>query len=201
MAKRSNGNSAGDTSQPTVHFFLRKGGIGKSEVASWPAELLMDRGQLVRWIDADPVNGSLRQHKAFTVEKLDLVNQDRVLQRMRYDPIIERFATDDAVVNQSGVKPASDSGEHEMVTVTFERLLNSEEAAAFLNIHPKTLQKMPREGTVPRAPWTISAQRTSRRNPPATNARESLIPMVLLPGCRVRFSTCRTVPGRAHEQQ
>ena len=33
--------------------------------------------------------------------------------------------------------------------VTFERVLNTEEAAALLQIHPKTLQKMAREGTVP----------------------------------------------------
>lgn len=201
MAKRdSNLNRAGHTSQPTVHFVLCKGRIGKRVVASWLAEPLMDRGQPVRCVDADPVNGSLRQHKAFTVEKVDLVNQDGVLQRMRYDPIIERFATDDAVVNQSSLKPASDSGEHETATVTFERALNTEEAAALLKIHSKKLQEMAREETVPRPPWTISPQQASRRNPPAT-ARESLIPQVLLAGCRVRFSICIAVPGSAHEQQ
>jgi excisionase family DNA binding protein len=31
----------------------------------------------------------------------------------------------------------------------FERVLNTEEAAALLQVHPKTLQKMAREGTVP----------------------------------------------------
>ena len=107
----SNGNGAGHSSQLTVHVVFRKGGIGKSVVASWLAELLMDRGQPVRCIDADPVDGSLMQHKALKVEKLDMVDEDGVLQRMRYDPIIERFATDDAAVNQSTWKPASDSGE------------------------------------------------------------------------------------------
>lgn len=94
----SNGNGSGPTSQPTVHFVLQgKGGIGKSLVASWLAEFLLERGQPVRCIDGDPVNRSLSQHKSFTVEKLDLVNQDGVLQRTRYDSIVERFATDDAV--------------------------------------------------------------------------------------------------------
>jgi hypothetical protein len=99
MAKAdSNGNGTGHTSSPTVHFILQgKGGIGKSVVASWLAEFLIGRGQPVRCIDGDPVNRSLSQHKAFSVEKLDLVNQDGVLQRTRYDSIIERFATDDAV--------------------------------------------------------------------------------------------------------
>lgn len=94
----SNGNGAERTAQPTVHFILQgKGGIGKSVVASWLAEFLIERGQPVRCIDGDPVNRSLSQHKAFSVEKLDLVNQDGVLQRTRYDSIVERFATDDAV--------------------------------------------------------------------------------------------------------
>ena len=45
MAKTdSNGNGAGHTSQPRVNFVLQgKGGIGRSIVASWLAELLMDR--------------------------------------------------------------------------------------------------------------------------------------------------------------
>jgi Adenylylsulphate kinase len=99
MAKaNSNGNETGYTNQPTVHFILQgKGGIGKSVVASWLAEFLIERGLPVRCIDGDPVNRSLSQHKAFSVEKLDLVNQDGILQRTRYDSIIERFATDDAV--------------------------------------------------------------------------------------------------------
>lgn len=94
----SSGNGTGQTIQPIIHFVLQgKGGIGKSVVASWLAEFLIERGQPVRCIDGDPVNRSLSQHKAFTVEKLDLVNQDGVLQRTRYDSIIERFATDSAV--------------------------------------------------------------------------------------------------------
>ena len=99
MAKaNSNGNGTGHASPPTVHFVLQgKGGIGKSVVASWLAEFLIERGQPVRCIDGDPVNRSLSQLRAFGAERLELVNQDGVLQRTRYDSIIERFATDDAV--------------------------------------------------------------------------------------------------------
>jgi excisionase family DNA binding protein len=46
-------------------------------------------------------------------------------------------------------KPALESGKQATETVTFERMLNTEEAAALLQIHPKTPQKMAREGTVP----------------------------------------------------
>src|SRR5689334_16017300 len=95
---RSNGNGNGHTSQPTVHSILQgTGGIRKSMAASWLAEFLIERRQPVRCMDGDPVDRSLSQHKAFSVEKLDLVNQDGVLQRTCYDSIIERFATDDAV--------------------------------------------------------------------------------------------------------
>ena len=34
-------------------------------------------------------------------------------------------------------------------SATFERVLNSEEAAALLQIHPKTLQRMARQGSIP----------------------------------------------------
>lgn len=40
-------------------------------------------------------------------------------------------------------------GGSEVSVLAFERVLNSDEAAALLQIHPKTLQKMAREGSVP----------------------------------------------------
>ena len=42
-------------------------------------------------------------------------------------------------------KPARSAQVREM---TFEQLLNSDEAAALLKIHPKTLQKMARNGEI-----------------------------------------------------
>jgi excisionase family DNA binding protein len=51
--------------------------------------------------------------------------------------------------HQAAVRPTPDSAGPEASAVTFERVLNTEEAAALLQIHPKTLQKMAREGTVP----------------------------------------------------
>ncbi len=50
----------------------------------------------MRCIDADPVNRSLGQFKALRAEKLDLVNQDGLIQRTRYDGLLERFATETA---------------------------------------------------------------------------------------------------------
>jgi excisionase family DNA binding protein len=51
--------------------------------------------------------------------------------------------------HQAVMQPALESRESESPAVAFERVLNTEEAAALLQIHPKTLQKMAREGIVP----------------------------------------------------
>jgi hypothetical protein len=99
MAKNTpHTNTVDQTTQPTIHLILQgKGGVGKSLVASWLAEFLVSRGQPVRCIDGDPVNRSMGQYKAFGAEKLDLLNQDGVVERTRYDALIERFLGEDAV--------------------------------------------------------------------------------------------------------
>jgi hypothetical protein len=81
-----------------IHLILQgKGGVGKSVVASWLAEFLIKRGQNVRCIDGDPVNRSLGQYAALRADKLDLVNSEGLVQRTRYDALLERFASEDAV--------------------------------------------------------------------------------------------------------
>ena len=53
-------------------------------------------------------------------------------------------------MNQQAVlQQAPDSRESESLAMSFERVLNTEEAAALLQIHPKTLQRMARQGAVP----------------------------------------------------
>ncbi|PYT27047.1 MAG: conjugal transfer protein TraL [Acidobacteria bacterium] len=97
MAK-DNSNTNGDDSTLEVHLVLNgKGGVGKSVVATWLAEFLVSRGRSVRCIDGDPVNRSFSQYKALGAEKLDLVNDDGLIQRARYDALIERFATTSGV--------------------------------------------------------------------------------------------------------
>jgi hypothetical protein len=104
MAKNNtNGNETGaaitaPTLTPTIHLILQgKGGVGKSIVASWLAEFLVSRRQPVRCFDGDPVNRSLCKIKALNAEKLDLLNDEGVVQRARYDALIQRFLTEDAV--------------------------------------------------------------------------------------------------------
>ena len=103
MAKSNTNGNGSDVDSiaaipPTIHLVLQgKGGIGKSVVASWLAEFLVSRGQPVRCIDGDPVNRSLSQYKALPVEKLDLLSQEGLVMRARYDALIGRFLTDEAV--------------------------------------------------------------------------------------------------------
>ena len=97
---KNNGNGNGNgpaATLPTVHLVLQgKGGIGKSVVASWLTEFLTTREQKVCAIDADPVNRSLGQYKALGAEKLDLMNQDGLIERSRFDRLVDRFAIEDA---------------------------------------------------------------------------------------------------------
>ena len=96
MSKNTNGNGAGAT-PATVHFVLQgKGGVGKSVVASWLAEFLATHGHKVCAIDADPINRSLGQYKGLKPELLDLVNADGLVERNRFDTLVDRFATSDA---------------------------------------------------------------------------------------------------------
>jgi hypothetical protein len=103
MAKsNTNGNGAeatnGSAITPTIDLVIQgKGGVGKIVVAGWLAEFLISRGQPVQCVDGDPVNRSLAQYKALPVEKLDLVNQDGVVMRSRYDRLIDRFLNEQAV--------------------------------------------------------------------------------------------------------
>ena len=93
-----NGTVANGAARTVVHLVLQgKGGIGKSVVASWLAEYLQKRGKNVHCIDGDPVNRSLAQYKSLKVEKLDLINEEGVIVRARYDSLLQRFATEKGV--------------------------------------------------------------------------------------------------------
>ncbi len=50
---------------------------------------------------------------------------------------------------QAALQQEPDPREPESLAMSFERVLNTEEAAALLQIHPKTLQRMARQGAVP----------------------------------------------------
>lgn len=53
------------------------------------------------------------------------------------------------MIQQAALQSMPNSQEPERFAETFERVLNTDEAAALLQIHPKTLQRMARRGVVP----------------------------------------------------
>jgi excisionase family DNA binding protein len=50
---------------------------------------------------------------------------------------------------QAALQSIQNSREPESLADAFERVLNTDETAALLQIHPKTLQRMARQGIVP----------------------------------------------------
>jgi hypothetical protein len=89
---KNNSHGNGNAVPTSVHLILQgKGGIGKSVVASWLAEFLIARGHKVCAIDADPINRSLGQYKALKAEKLDLVNKDGLVERNRFDGLLDHI--------------------------------------------------------------------------------------------------------------
>ncbi len=98
MSTDMNGTANGAGGGAVVHLVLQgKGGIGKSVVASWLAEYLVVRGKNVHCIDGDPVNRSLAQYKSLNAEKLDLINEEGLIVRVRYDALLERFAKENGI--------------------------------------------------------------------------------------------------------
>ena len=67
-----------------------------SSPVGWPNSL-SSAARTFNCLDGDPVNRSLGQYKALRAEKLDLVNSDGLVQRTRYDALLERFASEEAV--------------------------------------------------------------------------------------------------------
>lgn len=94
-AQTENGEHTESNLEAAIHLVLQgKGGVGKTVVASWLAEFLATRSKDVHCIDGDPVNRSLGQYKALAADKLDLVNDDGLVQRARYDVLLERFVSE-----------------------------------------------------------------------------------------------------------
>ena len=97
MSKSNPADNGDPTKKGAIHLVLQgKGGVGKSLVATWLAQYLLGRQNEVRCIDSDPVNRSLAQYAALNADKLDLVNGDGVVERSRFDGLLEVLAREDA---------------------------------------------------------------------------------------------------------
>lgn len=75
----------------TVHMILQgKGGVGKSLVASYFTQYLLDRDIPVACFDTDPVNATFSAYKAINVAILDVMDGDNVNSR-NFDSLMEQL--------------------------------------------------------------------------------------------------------------
>lgn len=77
----------------SVHLSLQgKGGVGKSLIASVLSQYFRSKDRALHAVDADPVNQTLAEYRALRVERLNLLKDGNVDQRV-FDTLMERILT------------------------------------------------------------------------------------------------------------
>ena len=81
-----------------------KGGIGKSLVASWFAQYLRSRTDDPLCVECDASNKTLSRYSGLRVQRIDLLDEDRRINRRRFDELLEVLLADEekAVVVDNG---------------------------------------------------------------------------------------------------
>lgn len=94
----------------SVHFVLQgKGGIGKTLVSALIAQYIDDRfpGTLECY-DTDQENATFADYKAFRVKLVDVMNEDRTINRKMFDKmLLEVFASNKNIVIDNGANTFS----------------------------------------------------------------------------------------------
>lgn len=95
----------------TVHFVLQgKGGIGKTLVSSLIAQYIKDKyPDTLQCFDTDQENATLAAYKALNVTPVDVMNEDRTINRKMFDKMLLEIlaATDKNVVIDNGANTFS----------------------------------------------------------------------------------------------
>jgi len=95
----------------TVHFVLQgKGGIGKTLVSSLIAQYIKDGyPDTLQCFDTDQENATLAAYKALNVTPVDVMNEDRTINRKMFDKMMLEIldATDKNVVIDNGANTFS----------------------------------------------------------------------------------------------
>lgn len=73
-----------------IHFILQgKGGVGKSFISVVFAQFLRDTGKKIACLDTDPNNASFLAYKNLPVKHIDILNDDKEIERDKFDELIE----------------------------------------------------------------------------------------------------------------
>jgi hypothetical protein len=94
----------------SVHFVLQgKGGIGKTLVSTFIAQYINDRNPgTLKTFDTDQENATLAAYKGLNVTPIDVMNEDRTINRKMFDKMmLDILATDENVVIDNGANTFS----------------------------------------------------------------------------------------------
>lgn len=94
----------------SVHFVLQgKGGIGKTLVSAFLAQYIDDRfPETLECYDTDQENATFADYKAFNVKLVDVMNEDRTINRKMFDKmLLEVFASKKNIVIDNGANTFS----------------------------------------------------------------------------------------------
>jgi len=85
-----------------VHFILQgKGGVGKSVIAAFFAQYLLQNNQSILCIDTDPVNRTLAGYKSLDVKTINILDEDEINPR-NFDVLVQNIidcTTQDIIID------------------------------------------------------------------------------------------------------
>lgn len=89
-----------------VHVFLQnKGGCGKTTLAYFLAQYLLDNGFSVKCIDVDPLNHSLGSYERLNATSLSILDENGQIDPMKFGPMVDIIAgsdEDDRIIIDNG---------------------------------------------------------------------------------------------------
>lgn len=94
----------------SVHFVLQgKGGIGKTLISTFIAQYINDRNPgTLKTFDTDQENATLAAYRGLNVTPIDVMNEDRTINRKMFDKMmLDILATDENVVIDNGANTFS----------------------------------------------------------------------------------------------
>ena len=76
----------------TAHFVMQsKGGAGKSVCSSLLAQYLLEKDRGLILIDTDPSNKTLGSYEGLDVQKIEVLNKDKLVDQSKFDGFINEF--------------------------------------------------------------------------------------------------------------
>lgn len=78
--------------QNTAHFVMQsKGGAGKSVVSAMLAQYLLEQDKNLLLIDTDPSNKTLGSYKGLNVQKIEVLNKNKLVDQSKFDGFMNDF--------------------------------------------------------------------------------------------------------------